>query len=359
MPIRKIERIHNIKNLFNFHCEHEFVYNDSKNESILNNKLKNPNEYSGKQVFVKKTIDIPSDVIIYAPNGNGKTSLSRCLSCWDRDKKIFDPYKIDQIKSIECKEKVLEMPKIDFFDNNMKNTILVYNYDFISDNIIKEFSNNKESKGYLILNKESGDSKIFDLLKNFKNFFVLENKLIKFKKNSLEAKFNQKLQELKKEYNFRSEGEFKFENLNENFINKKQENFDEEQDYISILKQLKSIKEEDKIIIPSFKNIEFDTDELEKILSNEENFPDAEKEITEYIMNIGRDWIKFGVEKIKKEKIEDNKWKCPFCQQNVENDLFTKYKKFFEETKKGLFLNKIDKILENLRNIYSEIQNNI
>ena len=316
MAIKQIKEIHNIKNFINFSCNDEFCYFKKVQSTTISKKsLKDKNLLNDKQqLFTAEQVKQPADVIIYAPNGSGKTSFSRVLECWDYKNKIFDPNKINNIKSIEF-DGIMEMPKIEFFDNNLENKILVYNHDFIDRNVLKNFSSGKNKGGFLNIGTESRCIELEKKLKNVKKYYLFCNFLKNKKDKKLRAELEVRQKFIRRKFNLRSDGCFIFENLTHNFIMSKEE-FDIEKDYFSELAQLKSINIENTINIPVFDKVFLDVDLLNTIFCNEEKFADEEKEIEEYIIKINRDWIEKGLEKL---SLVDGK--CPFCQANINNDL--------------------------------------
>ncbi|HSQ97466.1 MAG TPA: AAA family ATPase [Rickettsiales bacterium] len=338
MAIKRIKKINNIKNLFNFSCdlfkEKKYESKEKEDKSQLKNEL------------------LPTNIIIYADNASGKTSLSRALSAYGKEDEI------NNIKSLEFKNDSSKLPEIEleFFDNNVKNTIFVYNRDYVESKVLKGIEQTNKSIEYTIgeEGKDKKQARIIEIViskfeKYLKNIDLI-NRLDEIKNKMSFEKKKKETEKLGFKFNL---SEFLYDNAtNESYV--KNLNVDITQNYEDEVLQLKNIDvEKDRVNFNLQSLPNFDYEDFSNTMSSDKSYEDIGKHINDYILNIGKNWIEEGLKNPK--RVEG---KCPFCNQSVKKDLMNKYDQFFKSDK-TIFIKKLEKYQEQVENIRTTIKNNI
>lgn len=333
-PIKKIEVIKNVRSFLDFSCTDDF---DKKN-------------------------------VVYAPNGVGKTNLSRFLE-YISDKNL----NLQSLKSLEAgvhpiEFKVLFNDQTSIDQNNYKSTdlerVLVYNSDYIEKNVRSSDFSNKQIDGQLEVELGPEQVKLADLEKQL----AAKTAELNTEKAGLESLLTAKINEIK-EWDSRGRlitAELVYSNLNdqkysdclsnkgdrtiggliqEGWINAK-DNFD----------QIKDLDPETDKLVVAFNELRTDRIDLGWIEENLTKKPEFSEPptgtIKEYIEKLTNEWIKAGLELHK----EDNDH-CPFCLQTLSEDgrgVIDKYRVHIE-SEKAKFEEKIDSEIENIESFVTDL----
>lgn len=293
-------------------------------------KLKNIASFKEE---VQKLENLSRINFIYGCNGTGKTTISRVIK--------------NPINFEDCLVK---------WQNNKEVETNVYNKDFIKDN----FLSSKDLKGIFTLGKENKEvqeeiNRLYDELKKQEEKVDSSQEQIEVKKakiKELEDEFKETCWEYKKDY----VKDFKkalspYRGSKESFMEKLLFEF-ESNDIIS--KDKNELIERYKIIYEKshnkIRNIDLlDFDKINKIFNNPifsqvivgKNDVDISKLITELKND---DWVRKG-----KKYLEKTENICPFCQNEIDNNLKHKLEQYFDSS----YENKINN-LKKLRNDLSD-----
>lgn len=335
-PIKKIEAIKNVRNFLDFSASDDL---DRKN-------------------------------VIYAPNGIGKTNLSRFLE-YVSDKNLD----LQSLKSLEAGISPIEF-KVSFEDqtsinhNNYTSSdlgrILVYNSDYIEKNIRTNDFSNKEIDGQLEVELGEEQAKLTDL----ENQLETKNNELDNQKKSIEALLVTKTNEIK-EWDPRGRlitAELVYENLNDQKYSECLSNKDDrkigeinQEGWVNAKENFDQIKDldpdQDKITI-NFNEVKVERLSLnwiEKALTESIDFEEPPTgELKQHIEKITNDWIKAGL------KIhEEDKDNCPFCLQGLEEEgrsVIEKYKAHVE-SEKAKFEENVDLELGNITSFVKDLAN--
>jgi hypothetical protein len=333
-PIKKIELIKNIRNFLDFSCAEDL---DKKN-------------------------------VIYAPNGVGKTNLSRFLEHLS-DKNL----NLQSLKSLEAGVHPIEF-KVVFNDqtfvdqNNYRSTnlerILVYNSDYIEKNVRSSDFSNKQIDGQLEVELGPEQIKLADL----ENQLAIKTAELDTEKMGLEFLLTTKINEIK-EWDSRGRlitAELVYSNLNDQKYSDCLSNKDDRTIGVSIQEgwinakenfdQIKDLDPETNKLVFTFNELRIDRIDLVWIEENLTKKPEFSEpptgEIKEYIEKLTNDWIKAGLEFHK----EDNDH-CPFCLQVLSVDgrsVIDKYRVHIE-SEKAKFEEKIDSEIEKIKSFVTDL----
>lgn len=310
------------------------------------NNVRSLRNFSSDKDFLRQNI-------VYALNGSGKTNLSRFLG------KFQDPNisinSFNDLLSLEASEVGGNVEFDLSFDNSFhlteRNTtlpegqkILVYNKDFLENNItINDFSD-KAHDGKINIGKISKNQNVLDELLKEKNITTHEGKRIR--REIDDATYN-KSRELRKRFHAKTttfSSIINFDNLqNEKFIERLRGNEQFVQAQVNYDKVVQ-INEESKInsrfsILPKI-----NYDEMEALFWQSFIFETIEKTIEDHISDISKNWIHTGLEFHKKE----NREICPFCRQSTnETNITEKYLQYINSLKRKT-LDKIDGFIQQL-----------
>lgn len=343
-------------------------------------------DFNGSGIFLHKkerrsektVFDFFSKVVIYAPNGIGKTNLSRLFDyvsntgekelkellsheANDEDDKLDFSICIDGEVINKSNYTTIEKKKI-------LNNLYIFNSDYIEENIKCGNFSEKNINGTISipLGKENVKIKIFesDILqkntdrKKIKDLLMSQLDVIKqdLKKNKYKGNDLSVWQEL---------------SLEKIIIN---ENFDvvapiENDEFVSCednFKKIKGYNESDKLQVGFVEISQNKIDKLDSIyelLEEKKTFTTLDKQTEENISAITKNWIdqellKKGIKKSEEEK------ECLLCKRTIDSSvtsLFLKYKNYFEN-EKGKFDARISEFfsdLEALKKDLSSINNNL
>lgn len=302
--LTKISKIQNIRNYHDFLCDVSFT---------------------------KKNV-------VYALNGSGKTNLSRFLKTFQEEGLNLQSF--EKLKSLEAKktnasidfELQFDEKKIVNSDNVVLpdgNKILVYNKDFLEENVSIEDFSIKKHDGSIQIAIISANQKLISRLKKDLNDQI--NQGIKIKEE-LENGLTQKAHELQKQTQGKLSTFSKFlqyDNLNHEYISNIQ-NVDDLKESESNFNDLNKIDESDQIRARLTNITQIDFDLIKVILNQSFKFEEIEQEIENHIAQITKDWIEIGV------NFHENEGKnlCPFCRQSTTpTQIIKKYIEYIESSK--------------------------
>ncbi len=295
--------------------------------------------------FDASLIEFQKKNIIYAPNGIGKTTISRILS------RIYNKESLDDLLSQE--EKDVSKLSFDFeIDNSSINNsnylendikLVVFNSDYI-DKIIKtnDFSSNSVS-GEIVIPLGSESNQINTLNKSIDE--ATKQRVIFFDK--LKSKFDEvktfKIQNKKYGEIDRSIWlEFSINKLfnQDDFTLIKPVDSDDFGSCESQFEELSQLTDDNKINNPHINKINYlsiNFDEVISDLKTSKKFVSFDKQIKKNIEYITKNWINTRLIEtgIKKSKEKD---KCLLCKRTLDDDvnsLFKQYEEYFanEESK--------------------------
>lgn len=302
--LTRISKINNIRNYHNFECETEF---SKKN-------------------------------VVYALNGSGKTNLSRFLRVFQE--KNVTTQSFDKLKSLEAKDSNLSVDFELIFNKSVVvrsdnpvlpdgYKILVYNKDFLEENVsIQDFSL-KEHNGNIQIGVIGANQAVIDKLK--KDLEEEKAKGLEIKKE-LEMELIQRAEELQKS----TRGKLstfteylQYEKLNQGYVGRFL-HIDELKASERKFVDLNNVNEGDRInaLLKIVTPVDFSS--LEKVLNQSFKFEDIEKEVENHISNITKAWIEIGINFHQKE----GKQLCPFCRQPTTSvQVIKKYVEYVESLK--------------------------
>lgn len=334
-PIKKIEAIKNVRSFLDFSCVDDL---DKKN-------------------------------VIYAPNGIGKTNLSRFLEYISN--KSLD---LLSLKSLEAGTQPIEF-RVLFEDqtlvdlSNYKSTdlerVLVYNSDYIEKNVRSSDFSNKQIDGQLEVELGPEQVRLVDL----ENQLAIKNTELDKEKVNLEVLLINKVNEIK-EWDSRGRlitSELIYSNLNNQKYSDCLDNKDDktinnsiEEGWVNAKENFDQIKdldpETDKIIF-NFNELKIDRLDFpwteENLVKKAEFSEPPTGEIKEHIEKLTNEWIKSGL-----KTHEDDNEHCPFCLQDLFDkgkDVIQKYKAHIE-SEKAKFEEKIDLEIRNITSFVIDLK---
>jgi hypothetical protein len=336
-PIKKIETLKNVRSFLDFTCADEL---DKKN-------------------------------VIYAPNGTGKTNLSRFID--HVSNKNLD---LQTLKSLEAGTQPIEF-KVIFSDTTFVDQsnypslnlerILVFNSDYIENNVRSSNFSNKQIDGRLEIELGPEQTKLLDL----ENQLVIKTTEFATEKTKLESLLIAKIAEIK-EWDSRGKlitAELVYTNLTSqkyfdylsNKYDKKvgeitqegwldsKENFD----------QIKDLDPETDKLYFNFNEIKIDRVDLswieENLIKKAEFTELPTGEVKNHIEKLTNDWIKSG---LKTHEADGDH--CPFCLQDLTDkgkSVIRKYKAHVE-SEKAKFEEKIDLEIRNIGSFITDLERN-
>lgn len=334
-PIKKIENIKNVRSFLDF---------------------------SSTDDFGKKNI-------IYAPNGTGKTNLSRFIEHIS-DKKLD----LQTLKSLESGINPIEF-KITFEDtsiadqNNYESSslerILVYNSDYIESCVRSGDFSNKQIDGQLEV--ELGPEQV--KLASLETQLITKTTELDTEKTNLETQLAAKISEIK-EWDSRGRlitAELVYANLTtqkySDFLSNKDDKKVGEsvqEGWINAKENFDQIKDLD----PETDKLSFDLSEvkidrldlawIEENLTKKAEFMEPPTgEVKDHIEKLTNDWIRFGLETHKTDNDH-----CPFCLQDLNTkgkDVIEKYKAHIQ-SEKAKFEEKIDLEIRNITSFVTDLE---
>src|SRR3989344_1846878 len=284
--------------------------------------------------------------IIYAVNGLGKTNISRLLQ------HVSEAIDISDLKSKEADSEVefqliadddQEINEMNYKSLNLKN-VVVFNSDFIEDNVRTADWSAKDVDGKLELELGEDQQKLKDLISQ------REQETEKFEecKKSLEIGLKEKIDDIKlwDPKNRKTLEKLVYDNLNkENYIKFKsqEQNYTDEQgkdaegwvNSKANFDEIKDLDPESNKIASGIKQIDTDSIDLNWI---EEQFKQSitftqppTEELKEHIEKITTEWIRTGL-KYNKDDIDF----CPFCRVELgekELEVIKKYQEHVDSLK--------------------------
>ncbi|KKP77621.1 MAG: hypothetical protein A2271_00025 [Candidatus Moranbacteria bacterium RIFOXYA12_FULL_35_19] len=358
MRIEEIKSIKYVRNFLDFNGNNIFLHKkERKNERTI--------------------FDLFGKVVIYAPNGIGKTNLSRLFdyisSAGEKELKELLSYEANNDDgklnfSICIDKNVINKSNFKTIENKkLLNNLYVFNSDYIEANIKCDNFSKKNINGTISipLGKENIKIRTFESdisqkntnRKNIKDLLI--NSLDIIKKDLKHNKYKGSDLSIWQEFSFNKI-------INENFeitIPLKKDEFGSCEDKF---KKIKGFNESDKL---QMKFVEISQDKIDnldsiyELLEEEKVFTVLNKQTEENISYITENWINQELLKTGIEKSEEDK-KCLLCKRKIDDsvtNLFLKYKNYFEN-EKGKFDTKIIEFqldLEVLKKDLSSINNNL
>lgn len=311
--------------------------------------------------------------IIYAPNGNGKTNLSRVF------RKLSDSEQLDELLSQEATDpsdisyKIkcsgIDVTHLNFnINKNLFENIYVFNSDYIEDTIRRSDFSEIDVSGNIQI--PLGEKSI--------EISNLENAIEKSNENRTNNKLSlleeiEKLKDVKiesKEYTHQDINiwkELKLKNLIDNdFSITKPIEKEEFTDCESKFKKILSIDEETSIDFKEFIVIQASEINFTKITSDlkeSKNYKVFDQTIKDSIETLTKNWIETDLIK-KGIKLSKEKDSCLLCERVLDdsvNHLFDKYQAYFddEESKFKDVLTEYSKSLKSLKSSINSINNNL
>lgn len=284
--------------------------------------------------------------LIYASNWSWKSNITKILSHYSVNSYIDN---LNNLKSLEAKGAWENISS--GIEKNQNDKIYVYDEEFTKRciNIDWDFSS-KEHKWNIILSKVWADNVEVDRLEKEKS--EIEKKWNSLRQE-LEKKLNEKINDCYKKYwwkNTTYQDELKIDNLEHEKINIIGIKLDAHENFKNIEKI-----DENSSVNNFFLEIEkIELEEIKTILFWEYDFENESDEIEKYINEqVSKNWIEQWL------KFHNDWDDCPFCQQKIENKKIIEQYKWFIESKKSKFLNKIDEQIEKIENIEKNIDKNL
>ena len=316
--------------------------------------------------FIRNFIDFKSDVdfkkknIIYAPNGSGKTNLSRILLSI-KNKESIHSYKSQETTnyenpqfSVECTD--ISVNHTNYIDKNESlSKLLVFNSDYIEETIKSENFSNQDVSGKIEISvgKESNE------IETIEKEIALKTKTRKKEHDTLKEKFKsfyslkEKIKDITKE-DRSIWSEFKLKQLiSDDFKLSIPKNLSSFTDCEDNLKKLKNIDENSQLTNSNPINIDSESINFKDLIANLEEpkqFEIADTQTQQILSQITKEWletkdIRIGVTA---SKIAD---KCLLCQRELNEDvnqLFDNYELYFKNAE--------SKFKDKLKTIKSQIQ---
>lgn len=297
------------------------------------NNVRNLNEFNSSDEFLKKNV-------IFALNGSGKTNLSRFFKKFENSNLSNNEF--ENLLSLEAQERKEKIEfNLEFTDKckitelkpdlPSKQKILVYNKEFLDENItINDFSQ-KNHTGKINIGKIKNSE---DSIKSIESEIDTTIKKGTEIKNKIESDLELLSVKLRKKYNAKTStfSDFlNFTNLSKTELLseiKKDETIKESEIQYS---KITDINENDliKTSFALFNNLE--TTNISSLLLTKLEFKDLDTKIENHIKLISKDWVSKGLEIHKSKESNDD---CPFCQQTLENtDIINQYQLFIDSLK--------------------------
>lgn len=372
MRINLIKNLQNVRNFLNF--ENDVNFDKDKDENTPSGFKEKGDGRSGKKI-----IDVPN-CIVYAPNGSGKTNLSRFLA-------ILSSGEITALEKMLSKEAGSNFSKLKFgmtIDDNLVNqetwlkkehqalleNIYVFNSDFVKENIQCEDFSVKDISGKLSIPIGKENLEINRLQEKIKGFEEDREDLFK----ELQAVIaNKKLQLQRNKYGKRERSiwdNFSLDNIfvDDKFTFKEPKYARSYDDCEESLHKIKGLSTANKVTsnIQQFSIIKLNNiGSIYELLDTPKNFMEFDKDAENTLKRITTDWtidhnlLEEGIDK----SIKQNH--CVLCQRKLNkasNGLFQRFKTYFKN-EKGLFEKEIgnnrkflDTLLDDLRPINNNNQ---
>lgn len=289
--------------------------------------------------------------VIFGNNGCGKTSLTRAFELLISKNKHIEKYRtISTAESpsieFECKDESYTIePNSNIGAPSFK--VEIYNSDFLHNNtpFNSEFGLKKLDDGTIILEGSvlGEETKEINQLKDFKEKVEKRQKKIKdensaetliAKQESAIKKYDKEIEKIRKEVTSKtiqitldeikinnicevSKDEFK---VQEDALMNLKKDFDELDEAMNKFDDLKEME------LPDYQTIK---DKLESLFSFDidKEVGQVSEEIKEHISKVGREFIEKGIE-LQKE-MPDNA--CPFCTQEITNNIIQAYTSYFNK----------------------------
>ena len=323
-----------------------------------------------KLKFVRNFLDFNSDILlskktaIYAPNGSGKTNLSRLLQYVKDADRNLDDLRSDEAGDGDTVEFKLVIGSREISDTNYKdvperellNRIQVFNSDFIEKNINTPNFSDHDVSGEVKVELGDAEEKIKkaenkrkDLIEKRKaSYESIQNILSDTKERliNIEKKYTNSDYNIWKELDITKiiSSEFELKDQWVTFI-KQPEQVEKYKTCESYFTEVKSINDDDKIEyaqlainLPDFENIKNE-------LANPVVLPEVDAQ-TENNLKFLHQWLHGTIahdkstDEVIKSAIElseqDSVSKCILCKRALDDDvktLFNNYKKYFEAEK--------------------------
>ncbi len=332
--------------------------------------IKNFLNFSNTLILGKKNI-------VYALNGAGKTNLSRLIDCIVNNRASFESLKSREAGTMPSKFKMFiddeEINESNYVTKNIKN-VLVYNSDYVEDNIRTSNFSDKKLDGKLEIelgeehktlaeleatkkDKESSVSDIEQLLKgNLKNKINeitqedkrgIKNKEILIYDNLTSQKYHQNLSQ-KEDYDD-AEG-------------KKSEGWAKAKENFDSIKSLDPNKDKINFNMSEIdsKHIDFAwiIDQLQKEVLFAGTTKDAR--LKEHIDKLSNEWIRSGL-----DYHQEDKDHCPFCRLALDEEAKTVIQQYkdhiasektkFEDNADAQIKN-IDSLIENIKKLNNNLK---
>lgn len=349
MKLDEIKSIKNVRNFLNFNGTNAFLC---------------------KKIKKQGGFDSCNETVIYAPNGTGKTNLSR-IFCY-----IPNPEKnIEDLLSLEANQNVGELSFSFCFDGNIideqnfksnenqkiLNNCYVFNSDYVEENVRCNNFSDKNINGTvsITLGKENINIQLLkseiDLKSSNRKKYkdTLITNIEKIKKGLRSSKYKGNDISIWQEFDLNKIINDRYEIL----IPTKKEKFDYCED--NFLK-IKNLTLSNKIQYSLAETPKDKTDVLDKLFSflkEEKTFSKFDKETESKISDITKNWIGQSLLKEGIRQSEEHK-KCLLCDRNIDSSvetLFEKYKNYFED-EKGKFEGKVEQFKRDLQLLKVDLQ---
>lgn len=290
--------------------------------------------------------------VIFGNNGCGKTSLTRAFELLIPKNKHIEKYRtISTAESpsieFECKDGSYTIePNSNIKEPSFK--VEIYNSDFLHDNapFNSEFGLKKLDDGTIILEGSvlGEETKEINQLKDFKEKVEKRQKKIEYensaetlsaKQESAIKKYNEEIEKIRKEVTSKTIpitlDEIKINNICE--VSK--DKFKVQEDALTNLKKdfdelneaMKKFDDLKEMELP--KDYQTIKDKLESLFSFDidKEAGQVSEKIKEHISKVGREFIEKGIE-LQKEMLDNA---CPFCTQEITNNIIQAYTSYFNK----------------------------
>ncbi len=290
--------------------------------------------------------------VIFGNNGCGKTSLTRAFELLIPKNKHIEKYRtISTAESpsieFECKDGSYTIePNSNIKEPSFK--VEIYNSDFLHDNapFNSEFGLKKLDDGTIILEGSvlGEETKEINQLKDFKEKVEKRQKKIKdensaetlsAKQESAIKKYKEEIEKIRKEVTSKTIpitlDEIKINNICE--VSK--DKFKVQEDALTNLKKdfdelneaMKKFDDLKEMELP--KDYQTIKDKLESLFSFDidKEAGQVSEKIKEHISKVGREFIEKGIE-LQKEMLDNA---CPFCTQEITNNIIQAYTSYFNK----------------------------
>lgn len=351
-------------------------------------RLNNVQELSHIRNFTdfKSSKEFEKKVIIYAPNGSGKTNITRLLQY------LKDPGKdLDELKSQEAQAERLSFSiSIDGKEISEKNyhtednqellkRVLIFNCDFVEENINCDDFSDKQTDGDVQVELGREDNELRDAKnkwvslfnKRIENFKVLREELAGVKERLVvdEKKYSGNEQNIWKELDIEKiiiPNEFR---PNESYINflKSEVQTELYTSCESDLKQTKELDSADKIIFNQSIRSSLDMESIKNLLITNVTLPEPDQQtennlkflkqwLTHDLLAYGKtekDVLSKAIELSETEHID----KCILCKRDLDKatkELFKNYKDYFKG-EKAIFESSINQHIRSLAELEEEL----